>query len=198
MERIKENYTGILKSFFCNEECLYINFNYTPTLEYVFGVEEERILYIHNRFPAKPVLPFSSDDLINDIIESGKKKFQFGSTKNRLEEWQDTLKQEALQSKGRLISKKTIEDKLKNIYRSFSKNLVDNYQKLENFVQGQTIDEVVIIGHSHMGVDEPYYRDVLVPMLKDSKWTFFCYGSKDTAQAFVEKYSIYKYRMISW
>ena len=173
MNRIKENYTGILRLIFCNNDCLYINFNYTPTLEYVFDVDEERILYIHNRFPAKPTLPFSSDDLINDIIESGKKKFQFGSTKNKFEEWQDTLEQVSLQSKGRLISKKTIEDKLNNIYRSFSKNLADNYENLKNFVQGQKIDEVVIIGHSHMGVDEPYYRDVLVPMLKDSKWTFF-------------------------
>ena len=60
------------------------------------------------------------------------------------------------------------------------------------------VEEVVVIGHSFMGVDEPYYRDVLVPMLKDGKWTFFCHGSRETAHAFVDKYNISEYEMIDW
>lgn len=198
VERVKTNYYGILKNLFSDANCLFVNFNYTPSLEFVFGIEEERILYIHNRFPAKPVLPFSSEDLLNDIIESGKKKFQFGSTNNKLEEWLEALNQVSLQSQGKLISKTSIEDKVRSIYRSFSKNLEDNYNSLEDFLQSQRIEEVVVVGHSFMGVDEPYYRDILVPLLKDCKWTFFCHGSRNAAQEFIRKYNISKKQMIDW
>lgn len=195
VEQIKLSYYGILKTIF-DDECIFVNFNYTPSLESVFEIEEGRILYIHNRFPAKPKLPFSYDDLINDIFESGKKKFQFGSTENKLKEWNEKLQYVSISSKGKLISKKFIESRLLSIYRNFSKNLTDNYKRLEQFVNRYTIDEVIIYGHSFMGVDEPYYRDILVPSLKSNKWTFFCYGSRESANIFIDKYSITKYEMI--
>lgn len=197
VEQIKLSYDGILKSLF-DAECIFVNFNYTPSLESIFEIDEGRILYIHNRFPVKSTVPFTSEDLINEIIESGKKKFQFGSTENRLEEWDEKLSLVSLKSKGKLLDRKNIEEKVHSIYRSFSKNLIDNYENLENFVPADKVEEVVVIGHSFMGVDELYYRDVLVPMLKDSKWTFFCHGSRDTAHAFVDKYNISEYEMIDW
>lgn len=197
VEQIKSSYDGILRPLF-DAGCIFVNFNYTPSLESIFEIDGEKILYIHNRFPTKSTVPFTSEDLINEIIESGKKKFQFGSTENRINEWDEKLSRISLKSKGKLISRKSIEEKVHNIYRSFSKNLMDNYENLENFVFADKIEEVVVIGHSFMGVDEPYYRDVLVPMLKDCKWTFFCHGSRDTAHAFVDKYNISEYEMIDW
>ena len=195
VKQIKVSYDGILKSIF-DDECIFVNFNYTPSLESIFGIEEGRILYIHNRFPEKPKLPFTYDDLINDILELGKKRFQFGSTENRIEEWVVKLQRMSIDSNGQQISKEFIESRLRSIYRSFAKNLMDNYEGLERFVSRYKIDEVIIYGHSFMGVDEPYYRDILLPILKDIKWTFFCYGSRESANIFIDKYSISKYKMI--
>lgn len=197
VDQIKLSYDGVLRPLF-DAECVFVNFNYTPSLESIFEIDEGRILYIHNRFPAKSTVPFTLEDLMNEIIESGIKKFQFGSTKNSIKEWDEKLSLVSLKSKGELISKKSIEEKVHSIYRSFSKNLSDNYENLDNFVLADKVDEIVVIGHSFMGVDEPYYRDVLVPMLKESKWTFFCHGSRDTAHTFVDKYNISEYEMIDW
>lgn len=126
VERIKTSYDGILKSIF-DSECIFVNFNYTPSLESIFDIEERKILYIHNRFPTKTASPITSAGLMNEIIESGKKKFQFGSTENKLKEWNEKLQQVSLRSKGKLVSKKDIEERVRSIYRSFSKNLRDNY-----------------------------------------------------------------------
>ena len=197
-KQIKAEYDGILRKIFKNDECVFVNFNYTPTLESVFGIDESKILYIHNRFPYKPTLPFTANDIMNDIFETGKKKFQFGSIDNKLREGLRHVKQITLQSEGKLISKKDIEGKIERIYSSLSKNLEENYERLEKFVSQYKIDEIVVIGHSFMGIDEAYYRDVLVPLLKNCKWIFFCHGSRDYAQIFVEKYNITKYKMIDW
>lgn len=200
VEQIKTHYRGILKSIFDDKNCAFVNFNYTPTLESIFDIEERKILYIHNRFPVRRTLPFTftPDDLINEVIESGRKKFQFGSTDNRLKEWIGALKAVSLKSNGKLITKKAIEEKIQSIHRSFSKKLEDNYENLEKFLEEKNIEEIVIIGHSFMGVDEPYYRDILVPKLKDCKWTFFCHGSREMANQFVEKYNLSEYEMIDW
>ena len=198
VEKIKANYDGILKVIFNDEESIFVNFNYTPTLESIFEIEKGRILYIHNRFPEKRNLPGTSDDLIYEAIESGKKKFQFGSTDNKFKDWLRILKSVSLKSSGKLINKKSIEEKIQSIFRSFSKNLNENYDILEKFLQGQKVEEVVVIGHSFLGVDEPYYRDVLVPKLKESKWTLYCHDSREAAQLFVEKYNISEYEMIDW
>ena len=58
---------------------------------------------------------------------------------------------------------------------AFSKNLNENYEKLERFIDSNLneIDEVMIMGHSMLGGDEPYYRDIVIPRLKDRKWKIY-------------------------
>ena len=51
-------------------------------------------------------------------------------------------------------------------YNDFSKKLESNYDSLKGFLGSNDIDEVTILGHTILGVDEPYYRDVLIPKLK--------------------------------
>ena len=50
LETVKASYKGILRKILCPYDS-YITFNYTPSLEDVFGLDEKRILYIHNRMP---------------------------------------------------------------------------------------------------------------------------------------------------
>lgn len=185
-ESIKVTYNGVVRDITSDKSNLYITFNYTPTLETIFGVEESNILYIHNRFPHKPQLPFTYDDFMNDIIELGKKRFQFGSINNHVDEWINYLKGIKLKSQGNLVNLSQIERDLKHISWAFSKDLEGNYEKMKTFLKDSPVDDVVIIGHSFMGVDEQYYRDILVPYYKDKKWTFYYYKDDSVARAFVK------------
>lgn len=195
-EDIKANYNGVVRNITACKDNKYITFNYTPTLETIFGVDEKDILYIHNRFPYKPKLPFSHDDFINDIIESGKKRFQFGSINNHADEWIKYLKSIRLKSQGQLIDLDKIESNLEHISWAFSKDLKSNFDKLKSFLIDVSVDEVVIIGHSFMGVDEQYYCEVIIPFYKDKKWTFYYHKNDSEAKAFVSKYSINNYELI--
>ena len=56
-----------------------------------------------------------------------------------------------------------VEKDLQHIGWAFSKNLKCNYATMKSFLKEALIDEIVIIGHSFLGVDEQYYRDILVP-----------------------------------
>ena len=57
-------------------------------------------------------------------------------------------------------------------------------------------EKIVIIGHSFMGVDEQYYRDILVPLYKDKKWIFYYYQSDELARIFIDKYGVKDFDLI--
>jgi len=195
-DEVRENYHGIVREITSCQDNLYITFNYTPTLENIFGVDEKHILYIHNRFPYKPKLPFSSEDLLNEIFESGRKRFQFGSIDNNADEWINYLNSIELKSSGKLMNLSHVESDLQQIGWAFSKNLESNYETLKEFLKDALIDEIVIIGHSFMGVDEQYYRDILVPLYKDKKWIFYYYQSDELARIFIDKYGVKDFDLI--
>lgn len=94
------------------------------------------------------------------------------------------------------MSKSGLKQSIKEIYMAFSKNLSRNYGKLRDFIElySKDISEVVVLGHSILGVDEPYYRDVIIPMLGDKKWTISYHNERDidTAMKFSDKYNLFK------
>ena len=47
-----------------------------------------------------------------------------------------------------------------------------------------------------MGVDEQYYRDILVPVYKDKKWIFYYYQSDELARIFIDKYGVKEFDLI--
>lgn len=196
-KQIAAGYSGIISTALCQDD-VYLTFNYTPTLEDIFGIPREQILYIHNRFPNKPTLPFTTQDLLNDVLESGRKKFQFGSTHNCLEEWDSLLKNIKIQNGGRLLNKEHLEQNVHQIYFSFTKSLSNNYDALKTFIEKQKIDEVMILGHSFLGIDRPYYDDIIIPLLRDCHWNIFCHQSCNMAKEFIKKYNIADFELNMW
>lgn len=196
-KRIAAEYHGILETLIGREN-MYLTFNYTPTLEDIFCIPGEQIFYIHNRFPHKKALSFSASDLLNEVCESSKKKFQFGSTKNSLKQCDELLEKVNIQSAGGLIDKKQIERKVRGIYLSFTKTLSDNYNELENFIKKNKINEVVILGHSFFGVDRPYYNDIIIPKFEKCHWNIFCHQSCESAKNFVAEYNLENFELTMW
>lgn len=68
---------------------------------------------------------------------------------------------------------------LKTVY----KDQQSNYNSAINFLDSKVFDELIIMGHSFWGVDFPYYKDVIAPLLSDCKWTVFCYTDSDVYYA---------------
>ena len=145
----KNNYDGILRTIVGDND-RYVTFNYTPTLADLFNVPRENILYIHNRFPdRKTTKHITAQDLLDEVLESGKKRFKFGSPKNVIDEWIKRVEDLEIKNPESHISKDTIIKDLREIYYCFSKKFEMN---------------------------EPYYRDLLVPELKDCKWSIYYHG----------------------
>ena len=90
-------------------------------------------------------------------------------------------------------------ENLKEIYYAFSKKLSMNYDVLSKFIdENKTkITEVIVLGHSMLGVDEPYYRDVIVPKLKDVHWDVY-WHKFDDASIFIEKYKLPEAKSKEW
>lgn len=117
---------------------------------------QEHVLYIHNRLPDKRNLNDKGIDFERDILALAKKQFQFGSVNNYLDEWINFANSIKLKSSQKLMSKKSLIDNLKEIYYTFSKKLSMNYDVLSKFIdENKTkITEVIVLGHSMLGVDE--------------------------------------------
>lgn len=182
-----------------NRDCICINFNYTHTLEEMFGINKTNVLYIHNRLPDKRNVNFKGIDFERDILAPSMKKFQFGSVNNYLDKWVNFAKSIKLKSSQKLMNKKNLIDNLNEIYYAFSKNLSMNYDILSKFIDENKvkITEVIVLGHSMLGVDEPYYRDVIIPKLKDVYWNVY-WHKFDDASIFIEKYKLTKAESKEW
>ena len=75
-----------------------------------------------------------------------------------------------------------------------------NYSGLTYFIKTAPIDEVVVMGHSLIGVDGAYYSNVIVPLLADSRWVFYWYSEfeKSDILKFVDLFSIREYELVKW
>lgn len=163
----------------------FITFNYTPTLEYVYGVLPDRILHIHGSVLNKEEL------------------LQFGSPDNNPKELQVMLEDKygmddfygATILQGVTVACDRCADTWKNIE--------GNYDALNRFVDTLgKVNTVVIMGNSFDKVDMPYYRDVLAPRCRDAEWVFCEYDSNEDKQYDIDNFcyglTISNYRMTSY
>ena len=163
----------------------FITFNYTPTLEYVYGVRQDKILHIHGCVLVK-----------NELL-------QFGSPDNNPNELQKMLEDKygmddfygATIQQGVTVACDRCADTWKNIE--------GNYDALNHFLDTLAkINTVIIMGNSFDKVDKPYYRDVLAPRFRDAEWVFCEYNPNEDKQCdidiFCRELAIPNYRMTSY
>ena len=167
------------------DDAVFITFNYTPTLERVYGVGDDRIPHIHG-----------------SILDGGS-TLQFGSPDNRPEDLVAALEREygmddlygATIAQGVSVAAKSCADTWKNVS--------GNYGALERFLgRFGGLETVIVMGNRYDSVDEPYYRDMLTPLLRDAEWVFCGHGPSDGKLAgiehFCERHGIGRYRMTGY
>ena len=70
-----------------------------------------------------------------------------------------------------------------NLAEAFSKDVNSNIPILTNFITDKEINEIVIMGHSYLGVDKAYYEKVLNPRFQKAKWIIYCHKKRDYVAA---------------
>lgn len=143
---------------------VFVSFNYTETLEKVYGISPERILHIHGCIIAPESLQFGNPNQTPTQVRKEAEK-AYGDH----EYYGMSIEPAA-------------ENYIAMAY-SFSKDLNANIPVLEAFLGNRAISEVIVMGHSYAGVDAPYYEKVLIPRFSHVNWTFFCYQNADFANA---------------
>ncbi len=195
----------------------YVTFNYTSTLERVYNIPSGNIYHIHgylDSIDCRDILDwfipsFSTieeaeiteqiqvDEMNNDTI---RKQIQFGSIGNNSEAIKNELEKKYGQDDFYSVSIKPGISHIIKFCDASSKSLQKNFEALKLFISDKNIDEVIIMGHSILGVDKSYYSEIIVPALKDCQWTFYYYSEDDRNKIdkFINLFSLSKYTLKEW
>lgn len=173
VEKIRDAFSGWVETFDLEEstaigykpikldpEAFYINFNYTDTLEEVYQIPKERILYIHNNAKAY-------DDLI----------FGHGETTDHAEV--PTFDEQGEPTRTPYTD---IENASRAPFFAFQKDTKSVLKKHRHWFSALIdIREVIILGHSLGNVDAPYFRQ-LVKQVGDVSWKVSYYGMNELTE----------------
>ncbi|OIJ17340.1 hypothetical protein BKP37_02210 [Anaerobacillus alkalilacustris] len=195
----------------------YITFNYTSTLEQVYKIAPDNVFHIHGHIdllntrdmfdwftPSFTTIEEAEIaeqvrvDLINN--DTVRQQIQFGSVENNIEVIKKEMEEKYGHNDFYTVS---IEPGINNIIEfcnASSKNLEKNYASLKSFIISKDIDEVIVMGHSIMGVDFPYYSDVIVPILRCRKWVFYWHSKddRDNIELFIKLFSLKNFTLVKW
>lgn len=195
---------------------VFVTFNYTDTLERVYGIEADRVLHIHGKLTevnerdcfGNDILPnfrtieeaescdgpiLEHDKWNSDIIRN---EIQFGApitSEAELDELTTGVEREVLNNALRELADKST----KRIYQKLS--------TLESFLDQYEIEEVVIMGHSLLGADDFYYSNCLLKRFRGKNWTAYWHKGKDEnlndyneKKKFFSTYDITDYNLHEW
>ncbi|MGH8334187.1 MAG: bacteriophage abortive infection AbiH family protein [Pseudomonas fluorescens] len=133
----------------------FLSFNYTSTLQQVYGIDNANIAHIHGR-----------SDAYDDLI--------FGHGETRKEEPE---RDENGDSNRTMFS--DAESAAKYPFYALQKpvsEVIENNKKFFHSLSG--FSNISVIGHSLNDIDLPYFAEV-VKNTKNAKWTVYCYKPED-------------------
>ena len=143
-----------------NKDSVFLTFNYTDTLEYVYGIDSDNIKHIHGYVKNKKgelVIGHCNQKIISYALEKKKEAetnfVDFSvSTFDRVSKYCEVT----LKRTSRIIDENT-----------------DFFESLSD------VDEVIIIGHSLNTVDMPYFKKVFNSISDNVIWKAYYFEDKD-------------------
>lgn len=162
----------------------YLSFNYTNTLQSIYNIPDAKILHIHGSL---------KENLANGT------PLQFGNPKESAEKLQRWLENKYVDNPWGCWVTDAIPS-IVELCKALTKNLKQNYECLKKFIENKKFDEVVVMGHSFMGVDKPYYDDIIVPCLEKCKWIFYVHNDDDKKNVlkFKQEHPLIRVEEIVW
>lgn len=145
---------------------LFINFNYTSTLQKVYGISESQVLHIHGHVGSSPLLLGYKDgtlDLGKIFVDVHNGRGHMLKTETYIAEIEDYYVQTAYEN---LIKK----------IKGFSKPSVSD--KLSVFLESKVVSEIKVIGHSLGDCDTDYFSS-LDRKYPKTNWTITYHDNKE-------------------
>ena len=156
-----------------DNSAIFLTFNYTNTLEYIYNIGRERIIYIHNS-------AFNGNESV--ILGHGVDPKSF--EEERLLP-PDNLNADELEYWYQMndnwdYSYDTGKENLMKYFKDTFKPTKDIIQRHDSFFRNSiSISEVYILGHSISKVDHPYIETIIKSVRQDAKWIVSYYDSKE-------------------
>ncbi len=151
---------AIEKKIELKKDSAFISFNYTDTLERLYGVAQKNIFYIHNKAIDK-----ESTLILGHSRDPNKIK--------KLEELYNNEDTDVRVAEGNRILDSYFED----TYKSTNKTIQENN---EFFKSLRSVSEIYVLGHSFSKVDIPYFQEIIKYIDKEvTKWKVSIRKRKD-------------------
>jgi hypothetical protein len=151
----------------------FITFNYTDTLEQIYDIPNDHLFHIHGRL--NDVHTPQTDLDVHSVL-------QFGNPNIDINLIPIYLEQIFMESDLAYQPQKCIEE-MRCFFSLFTKDLKSNAEKLKSFIGNNKFDEIIIMGHSYLGVDKYYYNEILIPFYRKAKWTIYCHNDETIISA---------------
>ena len=176
----------IMPAHIVDKNNLYLSFNYTDTLEKVYNIPTENILYIHGKACCGDdlIVGHHSDDLVQDESEP-----QFDTEEER-QIYYDNYDEDVRETEARRI----IKSYFKSTYKDTSKIIKNNHCFFNSL---STIDEIYIYGHSLSKIDFEYFDEIHKCVVQKCHW-FISYhddNSYRNAVGFVDRLNLQSYQL---
>lgn len=152
-------------------QSLFLNFNYTETIEKYYNISEKEICYIHHKAKnngSEIILGHGTDP--SNFVEKEPEPPE-NSTEEELEHWRDEM---ADQYEYSYVSAKS--EILSYYTKAFKNTEIIMNQNSDFFNKLSDVENVYVLGHSISEVDIKYFERVQNIVKKDTKW-FVTYHS---------------------
>lgn len=145
--------SGIEKVYKLNTDSRYLSFNYTDTLETVYGIAPNQVTHIHG-------------SRLND------EEYIIGHNNNRNPSsvWDDdglTFEQQAYEN---------IIVWMNEFTKQYNRNIANHSSFFDSLYD---IKQIIVIGHSMSKVDWPYFREIIKNIGKEIPWIVYCHSIDD-------------------
>ena len=185
---IDTSVTPIMPAHIVDKQNLYLCFNYTDTLEAVYGIPEENICYIHGKAwrGDNLIVGHHSDALIQDELEP-----QFKSDEER-QIYYENYDEDVRVTEARGI----IKGYFKNTYKDTATIIEKNKQFFELLSH---INRVYIYGHSLSDIDFDYFAEIRKYVTPCCEWyiSYRTQGDYQKAKNFVHALNITSYQLFA-
>lgn len=154
------SFDSTVRKLSLNDNSVFLNFNYTMTLEEVYQISDKNILHIHGD------------------VENSLGSLIFGHNKN-------LKRQPEFDTQGER-TRGPLSDSEANAQQSFfklQKQVKDTIHDYNTFFKGlNNIDEIIILGHSLNSIDLPYFKTIKKYAAPETKWKVSFYNDDERAR----------------
>lgn len=172
-------------------EDLFVNFNYTHTLQRVYDIQSDRVLHVHgevgqdNLLLGYPKGDFSPEKYQYDVRQRGRGPYRKIDIREHIE---DMLKNDMMD-----YYTYTAFEGLISKLKSFNK--VSQIKLVEEFIGRNEIEKIIVNGHS-CAIDFPYFG-YLSNRFKNAEWSFCVFDNetKCNVEKLVINFSIENYEI---